>query len=181
MCGLTTSTAVHGCCRVKPSIGHVFFTGLTRSNHKEKSHASPKKSASKCAPDHVCLWSVCTPYWTLRPVFGTPVGYVCDSTPLAGVCGCSRHIVSLWHMFSTGHTFSSHKAALFRAETEILTGPPLKVCVFGSSAASNAQSTLVFGFPQSVRLSSHSSRLCLANGPCSEEFWHDHTYHGDPK
>ena len=112
-----------------------------------------------------CFWDACR-------------GYVCDFTPLTGVCGYSRHIVSLWHTFLTGHTFSSHKAALFRAETEILTRPPLKVCVFRSSAASNAQSALVFGFPQSVCLSTHSSRLCLANGRSSEEFWHDHTYHG---
>ena len=125
------------------------------------------------------LWPVYTPYWTLRPVFGTPVEsmYVCDLMPLAGSWGYSRHIVSLWHAFLTGHTFSSHKAALFRAETEILTRPPLKVWVFGSSAASNAQSALVFGFPQRVCLSTHSSRLCLANGRSSGEFWHDHAYH----
>ena len=104
--------------------------------------------------------------------------HVCDLTLLAGVCGYSRHIVSLWHTFFIGHTFSSHKAALCRAETEILTRPPLKVCVFGSCSAGNAQSALVFGFPKSVCLSTHSSRLCLANGRPSGEFWHEHTYHG---
>ena len=72
-----------------------------------------------------CFWDACR-------------GHVCDLMPLAGSRGYSRHIVSLWHAFLTGHTFSSHKAALFRAETEILARPPLKVCGFGSSAASNA-------------------------------------------
>ena len=44
-------------------------------------------------------------------------GHVCDLSPLAGVGGCSRHKVSLWRTFLTGHTPSSHKVALFRAET----------------------------------------------------------------
>ena len=111
-----------------------------------------------------CFWDACR-------------GYVCDFTPLTGDCRYTRHMVSLWHTFLTGHTFSSHKSALFRAETEILTRPPLKVYVSARSRPANAQSALVFGFPQNVWLSAHSSRLCLANGRSSEELWHDHTYH----
>ena len=34
--------------------------------------------------------------------------HVCNVTSLAGVCGNSRHSVSLWQTLLTGHTFSSH-------------------------------------------------------------------------
>ena len=64
---------------VKPPIGHVFFTGLTRSNRKKKE--TTQKIGIEVR-SRTCLWSVCTLHWTLRPVFVTPV---------EGMCVTSRH------------------------------------------------------------------------------------------
>ena len=119
-----------------------------------KKISSPKKSTSTCMRSRTrffvvrvhsildagpCCWDSCR-------------GHVCDPTPLAGVGGFSRHKVSLWHTFLTGHTFSCHKTALSRAEPWILTRPALQVCFVGSSAANNAQSALIFSIPERVCL-----------------------------
>ena len=59
-------------------MGNVGIYPLHRACVSFWCHAiQPQKRVQECrhgsAPQTVFLWSVCTPYWTLRPVFGTPV------------------------------------------------------------------------------------------------------------
>ena len=61
-------------------VGLVLLSGmrflLVSRGATTKKKKQSKKSTSTCAPEHV-LWSVCTPYWTLGPVVGTPAEGMC--------------------------------------------------------------------------------------------------------
>ena len=135
----------------------VFCWCHARSNHKKKKQSKKIDIDMRSRTRFVvrvhsildagpCCWDSCR-------------GHVCDPTPLAGVGGYSRHKVSLWHTFLTGHTFSCHKTALLRAKPWILTRPAVQVCIVGSSAANNVQSALIFSIPERVGLYSHGTGL----------------------
>ena len=51
-----------------------FLTGVTRSNHKRKKQY---KKIDIEMRSRTRFWSVCTPYWTLDPVVGTPAEGMC--------------------------------------------------------------------------------------------------------
>ena len=125
------------------------------------------------------LWSVRTPYRTLRPVFRTPFGMCVTS------CHWQEFVdiaVPLAHVFDRSQPQKSQSGSFSgrNVDPDQTTVGCRFVCVFGSSAANDAQGALVFGFPRTDCMygNSHSSRLCLGNGRSSGEFWHDHTCHG---
>ena len=73
-----------------------------------KNRTSPKNSTSKCALDNV--FGVFIPYWTLRPVFGTPVEGMCVTSHSIGrilfdIAGIWS--LSLAHVFDRSHTQQS--------------------------------------------------------------------------